>query len=246
MRVHARIVALHRDLGAHAGIARGGNDFDQVLADFGHFQLEQLDQKFGGGTADEQLRAARFGGDLVQVTAHAVAGTHGFARNHLFAGNETLGIVTQIDVDVAALHALDLPHHQAALAIGVGVDDLAPLGFTHLLHDDLLGGLRGDTAELDGIDLFLDEIAELNIGVVDLRGFQRDLAQRLFEAAVFARFDDFPAPIGSVVAGLAIDIDAHLDVLLVLFARRRGERRFDRFKYDFAIDAFLVGDGVRY
>ena len=39
-RIHTRIVALHRDLGTHARIARSRNDFDQVLPDFRNFELE--------------------------------------------------------------------------------------------------------------------------------------------------------------------------------------------------------------
>ena len=60
-RIDARLEALHRDLGAHARIARGAQDLDQALADFRHFELEQLDQEFGRGARQEQLRTARFG-----------------------------------------------------------------------------------------------------------------------------------------------------------------------------------------
>ncbi len=164
----------------------------------------------------------------------------------MFARDKTLGIVAEVDVDIAALDALDLPHDQAALAIRIGIDDLAALGFAHFLHDDLLGGLRGDATKFDRVDLLFDKITELDFGLIDLRGFERNLAQRLFEPAIFSRLDHFPAPVGIVVTGLAIDIDTNLDVFLVLLARCRSERRFDRFKNNFAIDTFLVGDGIRY
>ena len=67
-RIDARVVALHRDLGAHARVAGRAQDLDQALADFRHFELEQLDQEFRRGARQEQLRAARLG-------AHVLAGT---------------------------------------------------------------------------------------------------------------------------------------------------------------------------
>ena len=41
------VVRQHGDLGAVARVARGGLDLDQALADFRHFELEQLDHEFG-------------------------------------------------------------------------------------------------------------------------------------------------------------------------------------------------------
>ena len=58
-RIDARLEALHRDLGAHARIARGAEDLDQALADFRHFELEQLDEEGAIGARQEQQRAAR-------------------------------------------------------------------------------------------------------------------------------------------------------------------------------------------
>src|SRR3546814_7119789 len=42
-----------------ARITRAGLDVYQALADFRHFELEQLHHEFRRGAADEQLRAAR-------------------------------------------------------------------------------------------------------------------------------------------------------------------------------------------
>ena len=67
-RIDARIVAAHGDLGAHARIAGGAEDLDQALADFRHFELEQLDQEFRRGARQEQLRAARLGAHFLQDT----------------------------------------------------------------------------------------------------------------------------------------------------------------------------------
>ena len=47
LRVEARVVRLDRDLGADAGIARGGLDLDQPFLDLGHLELEQPHQELG-------------------------------------------------------------------------------------------------------------------------------------------------------------------------------------------------------
>ncbi len=179
------------------------------------------------------------------IAAHAITGTHRFARDHFLTRDKPLGIITQIDINIAALDAFDLTHDQRAFTIGIGVDDLAALGLAHLLYDDLLGGLCRDAAKFDRFDLLFDEIAELNLGLIDLRRFQGNLAQRLFET-VFAGFDDFPAAVGIVVTGLTVDINAHFDILLMFLTRRRRQGCLDRFKYYFAIHSLFVGDGIRY
>ena len=160
-RIGAVVVREHGDLGAVARIARAGLDLDQALADFRHFELEQLHHEFRGGAADEQLRAARLGAHVEQVAADAVAGAQHVARDALVLRDEGLGVAAQVDVDVAALDALDDAGDQLADAVLPGVDDLRALGFAHALHDHLLGGLRGDAAELGVLDLLFDVVADL-------------------------------------------------------------------------------------
>src|SRR3546814_19894482 len=66
-RIGAVVVGQHRDLGAVARLTRAGLDVDQALADFRHFELEQLHHEFRRGAADYQLPAARLGAPRVQV-----------------------------------------------------------------------------------------------------------------------------------------------------------------------------------
>src|SRR3546814_7934014 len=120
-----------RDLGAVARITRAGLDVDQALADFRHFELEQLHHEFRRGAADEQLRAARLGAHVVQVAADAVAGADDIARDRLVLGDERLGVAAQVDVDVAALDALDDAGHQLADALLPLVHDLRPRSEEH-------------------------------------------------------------------------------------------------------------------
>ena len=56
--------------------------------------------------------------------------------------------------------------------------------------------------------------------------------------------EHLPAPERVVVAGLAVDRDADVDVLAVLLARGGRERCLERLEDDLLVDALLVGDGV--
>ncbi len=150
-RVDARVMAHDRHLGAGTRIAGRALDLDEALAHFRHFQLEQLDEELRRGTGHEQLRAAGLGAHFLQVTADAVAGAHRLARDHVLAGDEGLGVVAKVDVDVAALHALDETGDQLTDAALVGFHYLRTLGLAHFLHDDLLGGLGADAAEGHGL-----------------------------------------------------------------------------------------------
>src|SRR5690606_6958000 len=175
-RVGTVVVRDHRDLGAVARVAGAGLDLDQALADLRHLELEQLDHELGRGAADEQLRAADLVAHVVEVAAHAVAGAQRVARDALVLGNEGLGVAAQVHVDVAALHALDDAGDQFADAVLPLVHDLRALGLAHALHDHLLGGLRGDAPEVRVLDLLLDVVADLDLGVLLDRVHQPDLA----------------------------------------------------------------------
>src|SRR5690242_6416636 len=183
-RVGAAVVGHHGDLGAVARIAGAALDLDQALADFRHFQLEQLDHELRCGARHEQLRPAHFGLHFEQVAAHAVAHAHRLARNGLVARDEGLGVAAQVEVDVAALDALDDAGDQLAHAILVGVHHLLALGFAHALHDHLLGGLRRDAAELGVLDLRLDVLTHLGVGALVQRVHQAQLVERRLHLAV--------------------------------------------------------------
>ena len=92
---------------------------------------------------------------------------------------------------------------------------LLALVFADTLHDHLLGGLRGDAAEIDGRQGIDDVIAER---------FVREQLHRVpgghLGFFVFDRFHDLGPPRQPHVAGLAIDRRA--DVFLVAVLRLAG------------------------
>src|SRR5690606_42071910 len=107
--------------------------------------------------------------------------THDVARDRLVLGDERLGVAAQVDVDVAALDALDDAGDQFAYAILPLVHDLRALGFAHALHDHLLGGLGGDAAEIHVVDLLFDVVADFDAFALVDRVHQADLAFRRFD-----------------------------------------------------------------
>ena len=177
-RIGAVVVREHGDLGAVARIARARLDLDETLADFRHFELEELHHQFGRGARDEELRSAQLGFHFVEIAAQAIAGAHRFARNRAIARHERLGVAAEIEKDVAALDALDDAGDELADAILVRIDHLRALGFAHALHDDLLGGLRRDAAEFGILDLLLDETADVDAGLLVDRVHQADHGDR--------------------------------------------------------------------
>src|SRR5690606_25818211 len=127
-----------------------------------------------------------------------VTGAHDIARDRLVLRDQRLGIAAEIDIHIAAFDTLDHAGDQLADTILPGIDDLLAFGFAHTLHDDLLGSLGGDTAEIDVLDLFLDVIAHFDaVGLVD-RIHQADLPVRRFHDHVIGH--DFPAAEGFVAA----------------------------------------------
>ena len=147
-RIDARIVRLHRDLGARTRVARSRLDFEQSVLEFRHFEFEQLDQELRRDARQNDLRPAAGAIDFPQIGAHAIAGTQVFLRDHLVARQQRLD-AARLDDRVAALHALDDAGDQVLFARQKIAQDLLALGIADFLQDDLLRGLRADAAEFD-------------------------------------------------------------------------------------------------
>ena len=129
----------------------------------------------GRRARQEQLRTALLGAHVLQVRLDAILRADRLARNHLVARDEAFGVAAEIDEHAVAIDALDDAGHQRADAALVFVHDLRALGLAHLLHDDLLGGLRGDAAERDRLHRHFDVAADF--------GFRVDVHARLPSAA---------------------------------------------------------------
>ena len=123
----------------------------------------------------EDLRAALLAPHVVDIGADAVAILEVLARDQLVAADDRLA-AAEVDDDVAVFDALHRAVDDLADAVLVLVELAVALGLAHLLHDHLLGRLRGDAAEIHRRQLLGDEVADLGVGVALAGRGQRDLA----------------------------------------------------------------------
>ena len=174
---------------ARERIPRGAHHFDQAFGDLRHLDAEQLDQHLRRSTRQDQLRAAVLGADFLEQRTNAGANPESLAGNDVFTGQQGLGVVTEVDDDAVTSDLLHRTGNDLADAVAIGLNDLSALGLAHLLHDDLLGSLRRDPAELDGLDLFFEHVTELGVRIAFLSLIERQLVSRVLEVLIV---DDRP------------------------------------------------------
>ena len=119
------------------------------------------------------------------------------------------------------------------------------LGVADLLEDDLLGGLRGDAAELDRGQRIDDEVADRGVGLELLRALQVDLLEIILD--LLDHLDHAPQ---AKVAGFRVELGA--DVVLGAVAGAGGalDGVLHRLDDDALVDQFLardrIGDGEQF
>ncbi len=174
---------------------------------------------------------------VVDVGAHALALAEAFARQQLVAPQDRLG-AAEIDHDVAELDALDEAVDDLADAVLELVVLALALGVAHLLHDHLLGRLRGDAAEIDRRQRIGQEIADLGLGIEALGLGERDLRRLVLD-----RIGDLAEAHQADLAGLAVDLGA--DVVFEPVFRAPGllHRLLHRLEHLVAVDALVARDG---
>ena len=235
------IVGDDRDLGARAGIAGDGFHLDDPVVNLRHFLREQLRGELRMRARKENLRPPRFAPDVIDIGANAVAGPEHFARDQFVAPHHGLARArpAEIDDDVAVFDALDLAVDDFADPVLVDLILLVALGLANLLHQHLLGGLRGNSAVVERRQRFGDPVADLRGRVLLLGVDERDLRR-----VVLDLIDHQQQPREPDFAGLRIDLGAHLGLLTVARARRLLHRVLHRGEHDRAVDRFLARDRV--
>src|SRR5690625_5885618 len=91
---------------------------------------------------------------ILQQCPNAVADTENFPADQLITRQQALGVVAQVNDNTIASYLFLGATDQLAHPIKVFFNGLRALGLTHFLHDNLLGGLCGDAAKFDVLDLF--------------------------------------------------------------------------------------------
>src|SRR5262245_9877374 len=239
-RVDALVVRVDRDLRSHSWVAGRRPDLENALLDLGDLEPEEFDDELGRGAREHELRAAQAAIDAQQVRAHAVADPQVLLRDHLVARQHRFH-PARLDDRVAALHPLDRAVHELVAATEEVLQDLLALGVADLLQDHLLRGLRADAAELDRLERLLDVILDLHVAVLGLCFGQRDLLRGNLDRVVS---DHLPAPERFVLAGVAVDRDAHVDVLGEALLGRRADRLLERAEHRVLVDVLLARQGI--
>ena len=118
---------------------------------------------------------------------------------------------------------------------------LLALGVADLLHDDLLGSLGANAAEIDRFELLLDELLKLNFGHLLLRLGEGNLRIGIFHGLVR---HDLPAAEGIKLAAILVDGNAHVGFLVDALLGSGGKRRLKGRKDDILGDVLFACQGI--
>src|SRR5690606_3049103 len=157
-------MADHGDLGPRARVAGNRLDLDDAVIDFRHFHGEQLRHELRMRTRQEDLRAALLAAHVIDIRTNAVAILEDFAGDQFVAADDAF-TTAEINDHIAVFHTLYGTVDDLANTVLELVILTVAFSFAHLLHDDLLGRLRGDAAEVHRRKLLGDKVADLSVGV---------------------------------------------------------------------------------
>ncbi|MCY1415607.1 hypothetical protein D9M71_310970 [compost metagenome] len=238
LRVDAFVLGANGDLGARTRITGRSHHFDQAFGNFRHFDAEQLDQHFRRGTRQDQLRAAVLGADFLEQRTQTHANPESFARNDVFTGQQRFGVVAQINDHVVAGDFFHGAGDDFTQALAVSVNNLSALGFANFLHNDLLGSLCGNAAELDGLDLLFYDVTDLGARMrfsnLARPGFDGRIVQVCF-------FDDRPATECLVCTRVAVDFHTQINFVFKTLFGSSGQGQLQRFKNHVCRYALFIG-----
>ena len=173
-RVHFFVTRIDCQLGAKTGFPSDSFDLDGSVIDLGNFQLEQLDDKLGIGAGKNDLRPMRAIFDRLHEAANAFSNLVFLGRHPLAVWQQGF-ILSQIHRDIGPLETA----HRSADDISDPILELREnellLGSADVLHEGLLGVLRGDPSEVRRSDLHFEFISKLGLGIDPASVKHRDL-----------------------------------------------------------------------
>mgnify|MGYP000850165420 CR=1 FL=1 len=183
----------------------------------------------------------RLAADLGDVDLHAVADGKVLAGDLL--GEQQRGIAragVQHDIAVHLIHADDRRGDDLLALRLIFLDDVGALRLADALHDDLLCGQRGKTAQILGLDLDLEDRAELHALVLRLRVGKRDLRDGVLDL-----LDDLELLEHTDRLLLRVDVHAHVGVAVLVTLVRADERRLDLLQHVCLRNASFLFDQVQ-
>ena len=197
-------MADNTNFGAAAGVTRSGLDFDDAVVNFGNFLRKQLLHEIRMRTAQQDLRATIFALHLHDQRPNAVATTDNFARNLLVTADNAFS-TAKVDNNMAELNRLyDASDDFAGAVLKLFKLALA-LCIAHLLEDNLLCGLRIDTAEINSWQRVNNKVANNGALLQLVCLLQVNLLEVIFD--VFNNFHNAPQ---AKIASLRIQFRANV------------------------------------
>ena len=190
------------------------------------------------GARQEDLRAARLPAHVIDIGADAVADLEDLARQQLVAAQRGFA-PAEVHDHIAVFDALDRAVDDLADAVLVFVILPVALGLAHLLHDHLLGRLRGDAAEVEGRQRVGDGVADLGSRVVPAGAGDVDLDRRILNLVDHQQMAGKPQ-----LAGARIDLGVDVRLRAVTRAGGLGDRIFHGGDDDAPVDRFLARDRI--
>jgi hypothetical protein len=172
---------------------------------------------------------------------HPVAGAQVFLRDHL-AALQAAFHPAALDDDVALVQPLDGADEDLVAARQEVIEQGLALGVADLLQDHLLGGHGADAPDRHRGHRLLDVVTHLDLGDAVQR-----IRQHLFGIGVlqagFVRHHQ-PAAEGFIVAGVAVDRHADVDLAAMQLLGGLRQRGLDRAEHHIPVHALLARDGV--
>ncbi len=238
--INGAVIGNHSNLCARSGITSNSFNLNDAIVDFRHFHLEQFGHEFRRSARQENLRTARFAAHILDETANSIIGAIRFAANFFVAAQNAFATTNVYD-NVAILFALHNTINNRACTIFEFFVLAIALGFANLLQDNLLCGLRSDTAKLHRRDLFGQNITNRRVRHVFFGLLDGQLSLIILKIIVLNN----RANTGKgCLASLAIDGHMNVHFRAVTRLCSACEALLHRFNNDRRIDHFFACYGL--
>ncbi|RMM83053.1 hypothetical protein ALQ71_05364 [Pseudomonas coronafaciens pv. striafaciens] len=238
LRIDSFILGANSDFCTRTRVTGGSHHLDETFGNFRYFNAEKLDQHLWRSTRQDQLRATIFSANFLEQSTDANTDPESFPGNDVFTRQQCFGIVTKINDDIVTRDLLNSTRNDFTQTLAVGIYYLRTLGLTNFLHNDLLGSLRRDTTEFDGINLFFDQLASNGTRSFSLGLINSQLVSRIVQVFVL---DNCPATESLVVTRLAVDLYTELNFIFKTFFGSGGQSQLQRFKNHTCRNALFIG-----
>ena len=190
------------------------------------------------GTREENLRATLFTPHIIDIGANAITGPEGFAWQRFVTPHNAF-TTAKVNDDVAIFSPLHGAVDDFANTVLKFVIHAVTFGIAHLLHNHLLGRLRGDATELDGRQRLGDIITDLR-----RRVFLRCFFQGNLSGVILNNLSHHQQPVESGFAGLRINLGANFILNAVSCLCSTCNCVFHGFQHDGLVDGFFTRHGI--